>query len=76
MLRQEEELGSGYINPRFLDLNTVGVTWSNSHPDHREKSPRYPLERRLGGPQSRSGPFRENKILEPISPFTIFIEII
>jgi hypothetical protein len=31
----------------------------------REKSPRYPLDRRLGGPQSRSGRFGEVKIIDP-----------
>jgi hypothetical protein len=31
----------------------------------RGKSPRYPLDRRLGGPQSRSGRFGEEKILDP-----------
>jgi hypothetical protein len=30
------------------------------------KSPRYPLERRLGGPQSRSGRSGEEKILEAV----------
>jgi hypothetical protein len=29
------------------------------------KSPRYPLARRLGGPQSRSGQHGEKKILDP-----------
>jgi hypothetical protein len=29
------------------------------------KSPRYPLYRRLGGPQSRSGQHEEEKILDP-----------
>jgi hypothetical protein len=29
------------------------------------KEPRYPLDRRLGGPQSRSGRFGEEKILDP-----------
>jgi hypothetical protein len=29
------------------------------------KSPRYPLERRLGGPQNRSGRRGEEKILAP-----------
>jgi hypothetical protein len=33
--------------------------------DPRGKSPRYPLDRRLGGPQSRSGRFGEEKILDP-----------
>jgi hypothetical protein len=28
-------------------------------------SPRYPLNKRLGGPQSRSGRFAEEKILDP-----------
>jgi hypothetical protein len=31
----------------------------------RGKSPRYPLERRLGGPQSRSGRSGEEKIIDP-----------
>jgi hypothetical protein len=31
----------------------------------RGKSPRYPLDRRLGGPQSRSGRRGEEKILDP-----------
>jgi hypothetical protein len=30
--------------------------------------PRYPLDRRLGGPQSRSGPREEEKILDPTQP--------
>jgi hypothetical protein len=29
------------------------------------KGPRYPLDRRLGGPQSRSGRFGEQKIIDP-----------
>jgi hypothetical protein len=31
----------------------------------RGKSPRYPLDRRLGGPQSRSARRGEEKILDP-----------
>jgi hypothetical protein len=31
----------------------------------REKSPRYPLDRKLGGPQSRSGRRGEEKNLDP-----------
>jgi hypothetical protein len=31
----------------------------------RERAPRYPLYRRLGGPQSRSGQHGEVKILDP-----------
>jgi hypothetical protein len=29
------------------------------------KSPRYPLDRRLGGPQSRPGRLEEEQILDP-----------
>jgi hypothetical protein len=32
---------------------------------HPGKSPRYPLDRRLGGPQGRSGRHGEEKILDP-----------
>jgi hypothetical protein len=32
---------------------------------HRGKNPRYPLDRSLGGPQSRSGRHAEEKILDP-----------
>jgi hypothetical protein len=59
-------MGSGCIDPHFLDLGTswrwvVNFTPRPLHP--RGKSPRYPLNRRLGGPQSRSGRFGEEKIL-------------
>jgi hypothetical protein len=46
---------------------------------HRGKRPRYPLDRRLGGPQSRSGRFGEEKILDPTgtrTPTPFFIIII
>jgi hypothetical protein len=57
-LRHEDVWGSGCIDPRFLDLGTswrwlVRFTSRSLYP--RGKSPRYPLDRRLGGPQSRSG---------------------
>jgi hypothetical protein len=50
--------GSGCINPHFLDL---GISWRwvvsfTPRPIYpRGKSPRYPLNKRLCGPQSRSG---------------------
>jgi hypothetical protein len=55
--------GSGCIDPHFLDLGTswrwvVNFTPRPLYP--RGKSPRYPMDRRLGGPQSRSGRFGEN----------------
>jgi hypothetical protein len=34
----------------------------------RRKSPRYPLDRRLGGPQSRSGRSRKEKNSQPPPP--------
>jgi hypothetical protein len=57
-LRHEGEWGSGCIGPHFLDLGTswrlvVSFTLLPLYP--RRKSRRYPLDRRLGGPQSRSG---------------------
>jgi hypothetical protein len=52
----------------FLDLGTtwrwvVNFTPRPLYP--RGKSPRYPLDRRLGGTQSRSGRFGEQNILWP-----------
>jgi hypothetical protein len=60
-------MGSGCIDPHFLDL---GISWrwvvsSTLWPLYpRGKSPRYPLDRRLGGTQSRSGRHGEEKILD------------
>jgi hypothetical protein len=67
-LRHEGVWGSGCIDPHFLDLGTswrwvVSLTPQPLYP--RGKSPRYPLDRRLGGPQSQSGKFEEEKILDP-----------
>jgi hypothetical protein len=57
-LRHEGVWGSGCIDPHFLDLGTswrwvVSFTPLPLYP--REKSLRYSFDRRLGGPQSRSG---------------------
>jgi hypothetical protein len=52
----------------FLTSALVGGEWSASRPCrfiHRGKSPRYPLDRRLGGPQSRSRRGGEENILVP-----------
>jgi hypothetical protein len=67
-LRDEGVWGSGCIDSHFLDLGTswrwvVSFTPRPLYP--REKSPRYPLDRRLGGLQSRSGRFGEGKIFDP-----------
>jgi hypothetical protein len=44
-----------------------GGEWSASHPGHfpQGKTPWYPLDRRLGGPQSYSGHNGEEKNSQP-----------
>jgi hypothetical protein len=59
---------SGGIAPRILDLGTrwrrvVSFTPRPLYP--QGKSPWYPLDRRLGGPQSRSGRGGEEKNPQP-----------
>jgi hypothetical protein len=52
----------------FLTSALVGVEWSASRPGHfnpRGKSPRYPFDRWLGGPQNQSGRLGEEKIFDP-----------
>jgi hypothetical protein len=51
-------LGSGCIDPRILDLGTSWswvVSFTPRPLYHQRKSPPYPLDKRLGGPQKRSG---------------------
>jgi hypothetical protein len=51
----------------FLTSTLVATEWSVSHPCRltpRER-PQHPLDRRLGGPQSRSGRHGELEILDP-----------
>jgi hypothetical protein len=60
---------SGGISPRILDLGTrlrwvVSFTTQPLHP--QGKSTWYLLERRLGGPQSRSGHVGEEKNSQPL----------
>jgi hypothetical protein len=49
----------------FLTLALVGGEWLASRPGRFTpgKDPRYPLDRKLGGPQSRTGRHGEVKIL-------------
>jgi hypothetical protein len=60
--------GNGGIAPRILDL---GIRWTwvvsfTPRPFYPQgKSPEYPLDRRLGGPQSRSGHGGEEKNSQP-----------
>jgi hypothetical protein len=61
-------MGGERIEPHFLNLGTsrrkvVSFTPRPLYP--WGKSPRYPLDRRLGGLQSRSGRCGEQKILDP-----------
>jgi hypothetical protein len=47
-----------YSSTQFLTSALEGSEWSASRPGRftpQGKSPRYPLDRRLDGPQSRSG---------------------
>jgi hypothetical protein len=66
-LRHEGVLGSGSIDPHFLDFGSCrGVVSFTPPPLYaRGKNPRYPFHRRLGGPQSRSGWLGGEKILDP-----------
>jgi hypothetical protein len=60
-------------DPRFLDF---GISWGwvvsfTPRPLYpRGKIPQCPLDRRLGGPQSRSGRRGEEKMLDPIGTRT------
>jgi hypothetical protein len=66
--RHEGLLGIGGVAPRILNL---GTTWRwlisfTPRPLYPQgKSPWYPLDRRLGGPQSRSGRGGEEKNSQP-----------
>jgi hypothetical protein len=62
--------GSGVIAPRILDLGSrrrwvVSFTPRPLYP--QGKNPWYPLDRRLGGLQSRSGRGGEEKNSQPLS---------
>jgi hypothetical protein len=59
---------SGYIEPYFLSVGAnlrwvFSFTYSSLYP--QGKTPRCPLNRRLGGPQYRSGRRAEERILDP-----------
>jgi hypothetical protein len=56
----------------FLTLALVGDEWSASRPG---KSPHYPLDRRLGRPQSQSGRYGEMKIRDSNSDPSVVLPI-
>jgi hypothetical protein len=64
LIRHEVVLGSGGIAPRILNLGTRSswvVSFTIQPLYTQAKSPRYPLDRRLGGLQSQSGRGGEGK---------------
>jgi hypothetical protein len=64
----EEVWGSEGISPPFLTSAPVGGEWSASRLGRftpGERIPRYPLDRRPGGPQSRSGRLEVEKNILP-----------
>jgi len=61
--------GSGGIAPLILASVLDGGEWSASRPwapYTHGKSPWYPLERRMGGPESRSGQGGQEKNFQPL----------
>jgi hypothetical protein len=61
--------GSGGIAPHILDLGTRWrwmVSFTSRQLYLQGKNPLYPLDRRLGGPQSRSGRGGEEKNSQPL----------
>jgi hypothetical protein len=64
-IKNYDEWRNGGITPRIPNLD---IRSRCSRPDlftPGERAPRYPLDRRLGGPQNRSGRRGEEKILDP-----------
>jgi hypothetical protein len=62
--------GSEGIAPRILDLGTRwrwAVSFTPRSLYTKGKSPWYPLDRRLGGPQSQSGHIGEEKNSQPLA---------
>jgi hypothetical protein len=70
--------GSGCIAPRILDLGTRWrwvVSFTPRQLYSQGKSPWFPLDRRLGGPQSHSGREGEEKNSPPpLNPWTPIVQ--
>jgi hypothetical protein len=77
-LSLEGVCGSGGIDPRFLNLGTSWwpVSFKPRPIYPRRKSPRYPLDRRLGGSQNLSGRRGEEKILGPTGTRTLSSSVV
>jgi hypothetical protein len=61
--------GSGGIVPRIIDLGTIWrsvVSFTPGRFTPRERAPWYPLDRKMGGLQSRSGRCGEEKNSQPL----------
>jgi hypothetical protein len=71
--------GSGGVAPRILNLG-ARWRWVVSFMTHtlyvRRNNPRYPLDRRLCGPQSRSGRGGEEKSSHPLPALQAHVQII
>jgi hypothetical protein len=61
--RGERRYSSYLFTTSALEGEVSGERHAPAALDHREKDPRYPLDRRLGGPHSRSGHRGQKKIL-------------
>jgi hypothetical protein len=67
-LCNEDKWANGYIDECFLDLCNgwrLVVTFTPLPFYPKERTPWYPFDRRLGGPQSWSGQYEEVTILDP-----------
>jgi hypothetical protein len=62
--------------PKYLKHSTFSICFWSWMPYLWEKSLQYPLNRRLGGPQSWSGCFRKKSLDPPGRGFLIFINYI
>jgi hypothetical protein len=72
VLRHEGVWGSEGIPPPILTSTLVRGEWSASRPGRFTpgKEPRYPLNKRMGGPQSWFERRREERILDSIGTRT------
>jgi hypothetical protein len=68
MLNMKVNAGVEYSLPLFLSLTLDGGKWSASCPNvfnSGASASYYPLNKRLGGPQSQLGAFEKRKYVSP-----------